>query len=299
MADRFHVSAIICGVLACAIGLAYLVVAGAPNNMIIVNAAALSIGLLLAFSITRFAWFTHGPIMILSIVGSLCLLATAVLGYAIEGASRWVLVGPFFVQTSLILLPAMALSFARVQNLWTALAIVIAGLAMAMQPDRAMAAMLGLAVVVVSVKKPNLLTVTTSIFCVAAFCLTVFLPDRLPAVPYVDHILWTSFELNFITGLSLWTGCLLMICPIFFVPESERTVVHYTFVSCWFALIAAAAMGAYPTPLVGYGSSAIIGYFLSLSLIGPQMQIAKIENRASKDSLDIEGHDSMFRARPV
>ena len=48
------------------------------------------------------------------------------------------------------------------------------------------------------------------------------------------------------------------------VPKEERIVANYVFASSWLTLIVVAAMGAYPTPIVGYGASAIIGYFLSL-----------------------------------
>jgi hypothetical protein len=39
------------------------------------------------------------------------------------------------------------------------------------------------------------------------------------------------------------------------------------FGGCWSAVLAAAALGNYPTPLVGYGGSAVLGYLLSVSLL--------------------------------
>jgi hypothetical protein len=39
------------------------------------------------------------------------------------------------------------------------------------------------------------------------------------------------------------------------------------FGAVWLAIILAAALGNYPTPVVGYGSSAIIGYLLSLTAL--------------------------------
>jgi len=35
----------------------------------------------------------------------------------------------------------------------------------------------------------------------------------------------------------------------------------------WLGMVVAAALGNYPTPLVGYGGSAILGYALSLSFL--------------------------------
>lgn len=278
MKDKFTVLAFISGSLACLIGLTYLFASGAPLTMVVVNGAAMLIGILLAITVKLSVRITNNLVTVIAVVASISLFGTATFGYVIEGARRWVLIGTFFIQTSSILLPLIALSFARSQNFWTALAVFVAAFAIAIQPDRAMAAMLMAAVAVICWMGPSKLTFSASIFCAIGFLVTLFMPDRLQAVPFVDHILWTAFDINIVVGLSLWLGCLALVCPIFFLPKSERTVIHYTFGTCWLALIAAAAMGAYPTPIVGYGASAIIGYFLSLIVVQPVKQFYSHSN---------------------
>ena len=44
------------------------------------------------------------------------LLATALFGMPVEGATRWVRFGPLSVQVSLLLLPAMIVAFARTRD---------------------------------------------------------------------------------------------------------------------------------------------------------------------------------------
>ncbi|MFT5331168.1 MAG: hypothetical protein ACI9TB_001241 [Parasphingorhabdus sp.] len=262
--DRFVILTFIAGVAAGLIGLAYLLVSGAPLTKILVNGGAIVIGILLAMSLRLSARATDSVVTAIALIGAFILFGTAIFGFAIEDARRWLLIGPFFIQTSLILLPLIAVSFARVQNFRTTVAVLVAAFAMAAQPDRAMAAMLFVAVAIVGTFRPNRLTVSAALFCTMTFATTLLLPDRLPAVPFVDHILWTAFDTGLWVGLMLWAGCLLLVCPIIFVAKAQRTVLHYVFASCWLTLIAAAAIGAYPTPIVGYGASAIIGYFLSL-----------------------------------
>ncbi|MEM8918429.1 MAG: hypothetical protein AAGE37_06160 [Pseudomonadota bacterium] len=293
--DRFTISAIFCGVTACLIGLAYLFLSGAPVTMVAVNTAAMLLGVCLAVALILSVPVTPGFLNAIALFGSLGLLGTATLGYAIEGATRWVLVGPFFVQTSLILLPLIALGFARIQNVWTTMSIVLASLAMAIQPDRAMAAMLFAAVAVICWIRPGKLTFGAAFICASGFLVTLLLPDRLSAVPFVDHILWTAFDVSTMTGLALWIGCLALIGPIFCVPPNERTVVHYTFAACWMTLIAAAAMGAYPTPVVGYGASAIIGYFLSLVFLQPARQSCSERKASAPNMSDTGTEDSSFQ----
>ncbi|WP_438728379.1 hypothetical protein ACR9YC_13130 [Parasphingorhabdus sp. DH2-15] len=269
MKDRFTIFTFASGLIASIIGLTYLSASGAPQTMIIVNIAATLLGIILAIGAILSIRMTKRFAILAALIASLTLLATALFGYAIEDARRWILMGPFFVQTSLILLPSIALCFARSQNLWTLLAICAAGLAVAIQPDRAMAAMLSGTAIIICCKKASSMTITAAIFCSIAFMATLLQPDRLPAVPFVDHILWTAFDVHATLGLSLWFGCLIMICPVLLLPRANRTIVHYIFASSWLIIIASAALGAYPTPMLGYGASAIIGYFLSLIFVQP------------------------------
>jgi hypothetical protein len=45
---------------------------------------------------------------------------------------------------------------------------------------------------------------------------------------------------------------------------------YAVFGAVWLATVAAAALGAYPTPLVGYGGSAILGYLLGVTVLAPR-----------------------------
>jgi len=297
--DRFVILTFISGVVAGLIGLAYLIVSGAPLTMVVVNGGAIVVGILLAPSARLSARATDRVVTATALIGAFILLGTAIFGYAIEDARRWLLIGPFFIQTSLILLPLIAICFARVQNFRTVLAACVAALAMAAQPDRAMAAMLFVAVAIVGMMRPNRLTVSAALFCTLTFAATLLLPDRLPAVPFVDHILWSAFDISLWVGLALWAGCLLLVCPIAFVPKAERSTLHYVFVSCWLTLIAAAAMGAYPTPIVGYGASAIIGYFLSLIFLQPRARGRMAVGDVPTDLSESEETISSLRNSPA
>jgi hypothetical protein len=46
------------------------------------------------------------------------------------------------------------------------------------------------------------------------------------------------------------------------------------FGTIWFSAVAAAALGNYPTPLVGYGGSAIVGYLFSVAMLPRPAQSA-------------------------
>jgi hypothetical protein len=100
----------------------------------------------------------------------------------------------------------------------------------------------------------------------AGFLVTLLRADVQPAVPYVDRILYTAFDVHPAAGLAVLAGSALLIIPAIVggLHGPENREAHAVFGAVWLAVIAAAALGNYPTPLVGYGGSAIIGYVVSL-----------------------------------
>ena len=50
---------------------------------------------------------------------------------------------------------------------------------------------------------------------VTAFLVSMMRTDMLPAVPYVDQILFTAFDVHILAGAAVWLGALLLlVAPI-------------------------------------------------------------------------------------
>ena len=56
------------------------------------------------------------------------------------------------------------------------------------------------------------------------------------------------------------------------------------FATLWLTIVVAAALDNYPTPLVGYGGSAIVGYLLSLSLMSRALRAERREAESRPSS---------------
>jgi cell division protein FtsW (lipid II flippase) len=234
-----------------------------------------------------------GPLIL---VLGLSLLVTAGLGAAADGASRWIMIGPLSVQPSLILLPFMAVTFARYPTLAASLGIAVAAVALALQPDRAMAGVLAFAMAVLAITRPGSLSASALILALAAFLVTLMRPDALPAVPYVDQILFTAFDVHIIAGAAVWLGSLLLLVPPILGWRANAEVGHayLVFGAVWLGCIAAAALGNYPTPVVGYGGSAILGYLLTFAFLPARTRSAG-EPAASADEDDVATSDDLQR----
>lgn len=259
-------------VAATLLGISYLVAAGAPARYVGVNLAALALGLVALGGVDKAA-LTGRPSSgrAVALLGA-SLLATAMFGASVHGASRWIWIGPLSVQVSLVLLPFMLVSFARHRDWVGTAGMMLAALALALQPDRAMAGMLALGLAALATSRRDRFSVTALAAAVAAVAVTLVRPDALPAVPFVDRILFTAFFVHPLAGAATLLGTCLLVLPA--VASGARDAAddgaYRVFAAAWIAAIAAAVLGNYPTPVVGYGGSAILGYVLSLAVFPPR-----------------------------
>jgi hypothetical protein len=285
---------ITCAVGAVTLGLAYLMSAGAPASYLAINAGALVIGLamlaLLGHSPPAARHWTAGAIA--AMAGAL--LATALLGDKIEGAARWINLGGFSVQPSLILLPVMLVSFAHTRNALATTGIITAIVAMVLQPDRAMAGMLALGLIMLASVRRERHLIAISAIAVAGLAATLARADTLPAVPYVDQVLYSSFEVHAAAGMAALIGSALLLVPaiIGWAYDPANRATYVTFGSVWFAAVMASALGNYPTPIIGYGGSAILGYVLSLLTLPKRAEAragADSRSRSTPERLPVDG----------
>jgi hypothetical protein len=264
-----RVVGIACALTATCLGIFYLTAAGAPASLSVVNGVAFLLGVValvgLGGAMPHISRYSGQAIVVMG----LCLLSTAMTGASADGASRWIMIGPLSVQVSLVMLPCMAVTFARYPTLVGCFGIAVAGVALALQPDRAMAGVLALSMAVLAITRPDRLSASALVVAFAAFVVSLMRPDTLPAVPYVDQILFTAFDVHILAGAAVWLGVLLLLVPAIlgWRGSAEPDHAYLVFGAIWLGCIAAAAMGNYPTPVVGYGGSAILGYLLTFAFL--------------------------------
>jgi hypothetical protein len=260
-----------CAAGAVGLGAIYLAAAQAPWSHIVVNSTALLLGLIAYSALVGWGWGGARRSGAIVLALAAVLVATALFGASADGASRWIQVGSLGVQASLLFLPLMIVAFARHRDATGTAGLIVAALALALQPDRAMAGVLAGGLLTLAILRFDLRVGMALLAAVIGFAVTLVRPDTSPASPWVDGILYTSFEVHPLVGAAVLTGALLLILPAVYAfgKSSAHRDAYAAFGAVWIGVIVAAALGNYPTPLVGYGGSAVLGYVLSLASIAP------------------------------
>ena len=260
-----------CAAAAVGLGIVYLAAAEAPWAYIVVNSTAFLIGVIAYAALVRWGWGGARRSGAIVLALAAVLIATALFGASADGATRWIRLGSLGVQVSLLFLPAMIVAFARHRDALGTAGLIVAALAMALQPDRAMAGVLTGGLLTLAILRFDIRVGVALLAAVIGFAVTLARPDTSPASPWVDRILYTSFEIHPLAGAAVLTGALLLVFPAVYglARCSAHREVYAVFGMVWIGVIAAAALGNYPTPLVGYGGSAVLGYVLSLASMAP------------------------------
>jgi cell division protein FtsW (lipid II flippase) len=284
---------LLCGAGAVGIGMAYMLAAGAPPRYLLVNLAALVLGATAWLALGRAGRSPLAGAGIATLALSLPLLLTALFGVAAEGASRWVSVGPLTLQVSLIAVPLMIVLYARRPDSLGTAGMAVAALALAIQPDRAMAGVLLAGLVALPLAVPGRLPIVAASASALAFAWTLLTPDALQATSFVDRVFYASFDVHPLAGAAVVIGAAALLLPGILgllKGEGDRAVL-LAFVGCWSAVVAAAALGNYPTPVVGYGGSAVLGYLLSVALLPGAARDAAGQAAADSTSPAVRGSD--------
>jgi cell division protein FtsW (lipid II flippase) len=170
------------------LGAVYLAAAQAPWVYIVVNGTAFVLGVIAYAALVR--WGKGGATGSGAIVLALAvaLVATALFGVSADGATRWIRVGSLGVQVSLLFLPLMIVAFARHRDAAGTAGLIVAALAMALQPDRAMAGVLAASLLTLAILRFDIRVGMALVAAVIGFAVTLVRPDTSQASPWVDGV---------------------------------------------------------------------------------------------------------------
>lgn len=223
----------------------------------------LGLGLLLVLGRRRIA-STH-PLA--AIVLGVLLLATSQWGASVGGLARWWALGSVHLQPSVLLLPALLVGTAGQRGPGWALGWVSCALAQAFQRDPVGLLMLctALGLRAMPLRPGQGLEAAVALLCLA------LLPSLLdgPALPRAvlgGDALWANARMLCPGGpLLMAVAVLALLLPgLARVSSAEQAAARGQFAAVWLAGVMGGLVLAEPLPLLSFGSSALLGYCLSL-----------------------------------
>jgi hypothetical protein len=250
-------------------GIAWMVLAGAPTNYILINSASLVLALALALLMP----FPRDS-RILSSIPWLCLCGLwvcALFGAEMDGMRRWFSLGSFRLHAGYLLLPVLIVLIAEQSGARRNLLLVLAAMSIAAMPDYGVGA--GLLLVAIGFAWQTGMadrnTLGTTAVITTCLVIAIWRDQPLPPVDFVEGfkgppgILIGIYVLPVILALlmlSLWPVRLGVISD----PRAKALAFW------WLGTLAAAPFGPFPWLLIGFGAAPILGLGLALAALRRQ-----------------------------
>jgi cell division protein FtsW (lipid II flippase) len=241
-----------------------------PTSAWSLNLAAGVMGLLLfvvmrvsAWPVSRRAW------SFMTIVGITAILATFA-SAGMDGVHRWVFLGGFGLHASAVVAPVLiacvATAPSRLLMIITAAATT---LILALQPDAAQACSFAAACGVIlfcNLKFAPRQLAGGLVVLLACAILSFVRPDPLKPVRHVEGIFEVVSARG--AGWALLATVVLLLLPLpYFVAWTQRRQCLTLALGVYVVMVTIApAWGTFPVPVMGYGVSPILGYFIALAL---------------------------------
>jgi len=203
------------------------------------------------------------------IIISLVVLVFTFISSGLEGVHRWVSVGPIQLYASAIVVPIIII------NLWSLLqegkimmaiiSIMCVSVILTLQPDASMMTAFSVSSIILSWNKiKNFSRFLVTVFLSGLTVVTWIFLDGLEPVSYVEGIFKLVIDMG-ILGLILGVISLaVLIIPFLIFPPKKNKIVSICFGIYFIIILISNVFGNFPVPLMGYGISPIIGYFISI-----------------------------------
>lgn len=205
-------------------------------------------------------------------IGAVLLLAVVVLlfGIEIEGARRWLRIGPLVLQPAVLLGSFLLLALARpdtgsVSLILASLALLLVGIGNDGGTSLAFAFGVTGLLAAGPARSKRLLPVWLVACGMAAWGWTR--PDALPAVAHVEEVLSRTAAVSPAAGAA--ASLALALLPLPFLLAARGRAGPLALAGFWGGLALAGVTANYPVPVIGYGASFVLGWVLALGALKP------------------------------
>lgn len=197
--------------------------------------------------------------------------AVLLVGVEVDGARRWLRLGPLMLHPATLIGPLLIWAYAARSNQTIPAALFVgATVLFALGPDLAagLALTLGALGIALATRPLDWRPWAAFVIGVLATAWSWTRPDALPAVDHVELIVIRTLQSNAPLGAAAALAMGLLAVP--FVLAARRNLPDRPALAglagFWIGLVLANLIANYPAPVIGYGASPVFGWLLSLGL---------------------------------
>jgi hypothetical protein len=211
-------------------------------------------------------------LVFVAMLGAILLLAGTFLDSGIGGVHRWIRLGPAVLYSAAIAAPLLIIALGRPAMDSRGWPTFLGGggvaLALALQPDAAQTTAFCGALLTLWLLRPQRTAVTWMAMLALLGCVALAWarPDPLPPVRYVEGIVLLAAKGGFPLLLMALGALALLPLPFFLcAPRGVRCSRAWALGIYVSTCLLAPMLGAFPVPVMGFGASPMLGYFLALT----------------------------------
>lgn len=255
---------------------------GVTASVWLTNVAAAVLGLLIFAFGRRLAPPTRGtPAWIAGASIAVVLLPFASEG--VLGVYRWISVGGLRLHASAVVAPLIILCVAAAASHRSSIALAISvttALILALQPDAAQTTSFAVAcavIIVHAMARQTQIALIGFALLLATSVISLIRHDPLLPVAHVEGIFGMITSAGLGPAVVATVALLLLPAPFFAAWHRHRRPTALALGIYIAATVVAPAWGAFPVPVMGYGASPILGYFVALAVaIGGPSRIGEL-----------------------
>ena len=245
---------------------------GVSTTVWSINIAATAVGLLIWFVVRRLPPPTRPATHALLAAASIATILLPFASGGLLGVHRWISLAGLRLHASAIAAPLIILCVAAAasRRISSGLAIATtAAIVLALQPDAAQTVSVAAAcaVVLLRARTQHPGKVAAGLAVLLAISVASFTrPDPLPPVPHVEGIFAVVASNGLGSAVMATAALLLLPLPFFAAWHRHRRITSLALGVYVAMTVLAPAWGTFPVPVMGYGASPILGYFIALAV---------------------------------
>lgn len=206
----------------------------------------------------------------ISILISVMFLFTTFINSGVENVHRWIAIGPIKVHVAAIVLPIIIINLWKLlqsKSWWfSGIIVICVSVILVLQPDASMVTAFVISMIILLWNTTN--NIYRYFIVVLLNGLIIFswiFLDGLAPVAYVEGIISLVASMGMIWLILGIISLMILPLPFLFFPPKEHKLLSLSIGVYFIVILISNLFGNFPVPLMGYGVSPIIGYFISIT----------------------------------